>query len=249
MALHARAVSLGATAAVFVTLALTPWAPTARADMLDLLVDPVFDAVGSAAVPAADVGDVADGLAAAAPALPDPLAGVGSQIETLFVDLVQAITQGWINNPIGEAVDGVINTPFGYLLGRDLIGNGVEANAESLVNSSLLGSRFAFLGNMTDGGFLFGNGGDGAGGVAGFDGGVGYPGGSAGLIGDGGAGGMGAPGDAGGAGGNGGVLIGDGGDGGDGGAGYQGGAGGDGGAGGHGGLIGSSGANGAPGAA
>lgn len=264
-------------AGAFVVTAMTPLAPapTAHADIVDLLIDSLADAAdagSSAAVPFA--GNASGDLATAVPAVS------GSAL----ADVVNAVTQGletisqaWITNPIGEAVDGLINAPFGALFGRDLIGNGVEVNAESLLNTSLLGKSGSF-GNFTDGGFLIGNGGNGAGGVSEFEGGVGYPGGSAGLFGDGGAGGMGAPGDAGGAGGNGGllignggaggpggasdaagvaggaggaggraVLIGNGGDGGAGGAGYEGSAGGVGGPAGHGGLIGQDGAPGTAG--
>jgi hypothetical protein len=271
---HARAVGVGLAAGVF-----TVSAPTAHADILDLLIDPLADAGSSAAFPFAEAGNASDALAAAVPALSDQFGRGAEPADAVnaVTQGVEAISQAWINNPIGEAVDGLINAPFAVLFGRDLIGNGVEVNAESLLNTSLLGKSGSF-GNFTDGGFLIGNGGNGAGGVAEFEGGVGYPGGSAGLFGDGGGGGMGAPGDAGGAGGNGGllignggaggaggasdavgvaggaggagghaVLIGNGGDGGAGGAGYDGSAGGPGGLAGHGGLIGHAGAPGSNG--
>jgi hypothetical protein len=97
----------------------------------------------------------------------------------------------------------VINAPTNFLLGRPLIGDGVNGTATNP--------------NGGAGGFLFGNGGNGfsqsaSPGVAG------GAGGAAGLIGNGGLGGAGGAGAAGGAGGHGGYLYGNGGSGGGGGA-------------------------------
>ncbi|HEU4360321.1 MAG TPA: PecA family PE domain-processing aspartic protease [Mycobacterium sp.] len=147
------------------------------------------------------------------------------------------------DNPLFD----LVNAPFVLLFGRDLIGDGLSIGAAipivggtwEGVNTSLLGGLLPFLGNLGDGGFLSGNGGDAAelSGTAGV-----YDGGNAFLFGNGGDGSAGATGAqgtfadggdgegaAGGAGGNGGN------------AGWLYGAGGSGGAGGDGG-------NGAPGA-
>ena len=129
---------------------------------------------------------------------------------------------------------GAINAPTQALLGRPLIGNGVDGAAGTGQDG-------------TPGGLLYGNGGNGGSGAAGLAGGHG---GDAGLIGNGGNGGQGGAGvgsataGAGGAGGSAG-LIGNGGNGGNGGSGVNPGAGGIGGAGGQ--LSGHAGANGAQG--
>ena len=129
-----------------------------------------------------------------------------------------------------QTVLGVINAPTELLLGRPLLGNGVNGTAASP--------------NGQAGGLLFGNGGTGfsetASGVAG------GAGGAAGLLGNGGAGGTGGASAAGGAGGHGGWLFGTGGTGGQGGAGTSGGLGG---AGGNAGLFGPGGAGGTGGGA
>ncbi len=168
----------------------------------------------------ADLAEVAAVPAAAASS--SSLAGLDASVANAFTtyidDPIQAAVQAWINSPLGEEVDPVINLPFVALFGRDLIGNGITVDANDTVNDSPIGGLDPSLfGNVTDGGFLAGDGGNGAPGTYGGDGGVGFSGGDAGLIGDGGAGGMGAPGDAGGAGGTGGSLLGDGGAGGAGG--------------------------------
>jgi hypothetical protein len=85
----------------------------------------------------------------------------------------------------------VVNAPTELLLGRPLIGDGVDA--------SVAGGRGG------DGGLLFGNGGRGAAGASGQPGGAG---GDAGLLGNGGAGGNGGTGAPGGAGGRAGLLFG-----------------------------------------
>jgi len=130
---------------------------------------------------------------------------------------------------VADDVLGVVNAPTELLLGRPLLGNGVNGTAASP--------------NGQAGGLLFGNGGTGfsetASGVAG------GAGGAAGLLGNGGAGGTGGASAAGGAGGHGGWLFGNGGTGGQGGAGASGGLGG---AGGNAGLFGPGGAGGTGGA-
>ena len=98
----------------------------------------------------------------------------------------------------------VINAPSNALLGRPLIGNGIDGTAANP--------------NGGAGGLLFGNGGNGFSAAA-HPGVAGGAGGAAGLMGNGGLGGAGGAGAAGGHGGNGGFLFGAGGAGGQGGAG------------------------------
>ncbi|WP_343602222.1 PecA family PE domain-processing aspartic protease [Mycobacterium sp.] len=199
------------------TVAVTPLAaaPAAHADIFDLLVDPVMGAVDAGSSAAAPVLDAAAGSAAdVSSALAAASGGLEQSIQSLIVDSAVGLSQAYITSPVGEVIDGVVNAPSVFLFGRDLIGNGVEAGAATVGNDSLIGGLAPQLfGNLTDGGYLAGNGGDGAAGVAGVDGGDGFAGGSAGLIGDGGTGGDAATGGAGGAGGDAG-LIGNGGDGG-----------------------------------
>src|ERR1700744_4148644 len=102
-----------------------------------------------------------------------------------------------------QDVLGVINAPTETLVGRPLIGNGINAAAGT-----------GHAGGA--GGLLIGNGGNGGSGAAGQTGGAG---GAAGLFGNGGIGGAGGAGATGGAGGTGGFLLGNGGAGGIGGAG------------------------------
>ncbi|KAA8946910.1 MAG: hypothetical protein F6Q13_18105, partial [Mycobacterium sp.] len=175
----ARVVGVGATAGAFWAAAMGAGAPEARADLLDAVLDPLMGAAAAAGAglsdasgPAADAGTVAASLGG----LDAVLAGLVQELNAT----VNGLAQDWITNPIGSAVDSVVNAPSVFLFGRDLIGNGI--NDFTGANTSLLGSSGMF-GNLSDGGFLVGNGGTG---VAGIDGGTGGVGGSAGLIGDGG---------------------------------------------------------------
>ncbi|WP_407688842.1 cellulase family glycosylhydrolase [Mycobacterium sp. HUMS_1102779] len=254
-----RVAGAGAITSVLAVAAMTPGVgmPAARADVLDLIIDPLVNAVGTGVAGALDAGAVDAGVltadlgvasadaTAAGAQLNSTLVAVSNQLDVAL----NAAGQDYITGPVGQTVDPAVNGPTVFLFGRDLIGNGV--NGFSGPNDSVFGSSGQF-GNLGDGGFLLGNGGAGAPGVAGVDHGIGAAGGSAGLIGDGGLGGAGVDGGAGGAGGAGGLLIGDGGPGGlgaDGVAGVNGGAGGFGGAGGAGGLlIGNGGAGGGGGA-
>ena len=128
-----------------------------------------------------------------------------------------------------DGVSGVINAPTELLLGRPLLGNGVNGTAASP--------------NGQAGGLLIGSGGAGYSSTT--PGVAGGAGGGAGLIGNGGPGGLGGAGAAGGAGGHGGWLVGYGGSGGTGGSGSTTSmSGGLGGSGGTAGLIGSGGAGG-----
>lgn len=143
-----------------------------------------------------------------------PLAALGSAVSTGFQTVVygpiHTIGEGWINSPIGRALDPILNAPTDALFGRDLIGNGANGIAAAPTGGA--------------GGFLFGDGGAGYTPTGG--GGAGGNGGNAGLIGNGGIGGAGFGGGAGGRGGTGGLLMGNGGLGGGGGVGANGGAGG-----------------------
>lgn len=168
-------------------------------------------------------------------ALPAPreLFNVADLVGQLIYTPLHTGVAAWIDSPFGEWADEVINAPFTFLFGRDLIGDGSDAFDGG--NDSVFGQWGGF-GDAGDGGFLFGDGGAGAAG--------GGDGGAAGFFGDGGAGGPGADGADGGDGGAGGWFMGVGGVGGDGGAG-----GGDGGAGGDGGLLFGRGGDGGPGGA
>jgi len=117
------------------------------------------------------VGDVGGVVGAEAGASAGVLGGLDAVLVGLVGDLntaVSGVVQGWISGPIGQLVDPVINEPSVVLVGRDVIGNGVDDFTGA--NTSLLGSSGIF-GNLGDGGFLAGNGGTGVTGVAGVDGG------------------------------------------------------------------------------
>ena len=152
--------------------------------------------------------DTAVSALAATPRASSPAALVG----VVGYDPIHDLAQTWITSPVGQAVDGLINT----LAGSYVIGNGSAGTAEHPDGGA--------------GGWLMGDGG------AGWDstvaGKAGGAGGTAGLLGNGGPGGAGGAGAAGGVGGGGGLLMGVGGHGGGGGAGASGARGGAGGAGG-----------------
>ncbi|HEX7322137.1 MAG TPA: hypothetical protein VF299_04260, partial [Mycobacterium sp.] len=197
------------------------------------------------------VEDLLGGAAGAAAALPQAVpTDWGNSLVALEVNVAEwyhddfylpmhAAVENFINN--SEGLTTLINQPFVALFGRDLIGNGITAGDTIAgtdtvwdgTNGSLFGGS-GWLGDLHDGGFLFGDGGAGADGAAGA---MGEAGGSAGMFGNGGVGGVGADGATGGHGGSGGWLFGDGGAGGTGGAGYAGQAGGTGGGGGYAGIL------------
>jgi len=136
-----------------------------------------------------------------------PLAAINSFVaagfQTVVYGPVHTAGQTWINSPVGQTIDPIIDAPTHLLFGRDLIGNGAAGTAASPTGGA--------------GGFLFGDGGAGYTQTSG-TGAVGGNGGNAGLIGTGGAGGGGFGGGTGGTGGVGGWLMGNGGLGGAGGA-------------------------------
>lgn len=127
-----------------------------------------------------------------------PAAVVGAPL----YDPIHDAAQAWIASPIGEVVDGFINTATGTYV----IGNGAAGTAENPDGGA--------------GGWLLGDGG--AGWHSTEAGEAGGAGGAAGLLGNGGTGGQGGAGAAGGAGGAGGLLMGIGGLGGNGGSGTSG---------------------------
>ncbi|ORB92928.1 PE family protein, partial [Mycobacterium persicum] len=127
-----------------------------------------------------------------------------SRQAALFHDqFVHALSTGALMYASAESINAdplqglfnMVNAPTQALLGRPLIGNGVDGTPGTGANGGA-------------GGLLFGNGGAGGSGAAGQDGGAG---GAAGLIGNGGIGGAGGAGAAGGTGGAGGWLWGNGG--------------------------------------
>ncbi|MBS9536243.1 hypothetical protein KIH27_21930, partial [Mycobacterium sp. M1] len=190
-----RVAASGSAVAAFLAFGLTPLAGApAQADLEDLFTIIDADLFGTAADPV-NLFDPADVMAA-------------------FTNLHTGL-EGWLADPSNAALIDQINQPWEQLFGRDLIGNGVDGFTGA--NTSLLG--WMGLGNLGDGGFLFGDGGTGAAGATGGD---------AGMFGDGGAGGEGvaatatSDAGAGGTGGAGGWLYGDGGAGGQGGTGLAG---------------------------
>ena len=175
-----RLISAGMTTGAFLAAGLAPisLAPAAHADLWDLFVDPIGDVlVGGQATDA--FGDFADLGVALGSADAGPLD---------FWQSINDSVQDWLASASGMQLAEMINQPFVYLFGRDLIGNGLDDFTDA--NTSLLGSTGMF-GDLGDGGFLFGNGGAVAAGEAGVNDGVGWAGGSAGLFGDGGDGGTG----------------------------------------------------------
>ncbi|WP_293056719.1 cellulase family glycosylhydrolase [Mycobacterium sp.] len=219
---------LGVAAGALLGVGMTPPAavPSARADVLDTVIDQILAPVMDAATNTVN-GDAvlnpATWDAAVASILSDGAGGSAAQPAFSAANLTVAVQQSvytplhtdaedWINSAVGHQVDGFINT----VLGSYAIGNGTAGTQADPTGGA--------------GGWLFGDGGPGWNstetGVAG------GAGGAAGLFGTGGAGGDGGAGAAGGAGGSGGWLMGIGGAGGNGGAdaagGGAGGAGGDG---------------------
>ena len=65
--------------------------------------------------------------------------------QTLVYGPIHAVGEAWINSPIGQALDPIINAPTEALLGRALIGNGAPGTATAP--------------NGGAGGLLFGDGG------------------------------------------------------------------------------------------
>jgi hypothetical protein len=195
-------------------------------------------AVRTTGLAAAGADEVSAAVAALFGGFGQEFQALSAQAGAFHQQFVQALSLGAGSYQAAEAASvsplqtvlGVINAPTELLLGRPLLGNGVNGTAASP--------------NGQAGGLLFGNGGTGfsetASGVAG------GAGGAAGLLGNGGAGGTGGASAAGGAGGHGGWLFGTGGTGGQGGAGTSGGLGG---AGGSAGLFGAGGAGGTGGGA
>ena len=195
-------------------------------------------AVPTTGLAAAGADEVSAAVAALFGGFGQEFQALSAQAGAFHQQFVQALSLGAGSYQAAEAASvsplqtvlGVINAPTELLLGRPLLGNGVNGTAASP--------------NGQAGGLLFGNGGTGfsetASGVAG------GAGGAAGLLGNGGAGGTGGASAAGGAGGHGGWLFGTGGTGGQGGAGTSGGLGG---AGGNAGLFGPGGAGGTGGGA
>ena len=189
----------GALSAVSLAAGLTPNAPTTPAAMPGvwaLMAWTRRQGQPSAATnPVAASSVVATAPLAATPTTPGNLTDV---VNALIYQMVHTTLETWIHNPLGAAVDGVING----ISGQYLIGDGTDGTLAHPDGGN--------------GGLLFGDGGKGFSGVA--SGTVGGHGGNAGLIGDGGIGGAGGAGMNGGGGGNGGTLLGIGGGGGNGGS-------------------------------
>ncbi|KAA8967658.1 PGRS repeat-containing protein, partial [Mycobacterium sp.] len=234
---HYGVLDLGVAAAAVLAAQLGPAviAAPAKADIVDLVIGPITNALdsvadlpGSAGASVGALSTPADSLAAAmlpsvpsdrvadlaVPAAPIDAGAVAAADSSLANTVVQAIYlefynlgRAWMSSSIGSAVDSVINFPTSALFHVDLIGNGAPGTETDP--------------NGGAGGILFGDGGAGYSsttpGVA-----IGN-GGNAGLIGN--AVVASNAGAAGGNGGSGGLLFGQGGDGGNGGAGSAGGVG------------------------
>ncbi|MGB3523944.1 MAG: PGRS repeat-containing protein, partial [Mycobacterium sp.] len=209
MSYRNRMIGTGSAVAAFLAFGMTPLAPApaAQADFEDLFS---FDWL----VPAAADVDVPGSADAFDMSAMFGDFNVATLFDQMFYSPLHMVTEFWINNPLGEMVNGAINA----ISGQYLIGDGLDGTAENPDGGH--------------GGLWFGDGGAGWNSdVAGV---VGGNGGNAIGFGNGGDGGDGGAGAAGGNGGIGGVWMGHGGDGGAGGiatlAGGFGGAGGDGGA-------------------
>lgn len=182
-----------------------------------------------------------------------------SMLNNFYTPIHDAV-EDWIGH--SQPLLNVLNQPFVELLGRDLIGNGIQVgtvdpatgeifdgtNHSMLIEGLGLG-KIADFGSLHDGGFLFGDGAAGsAGGTENNPSNAGLDGGGGGIFGNGGAGGAGIDGSPGGEGGMGGWLMGNGGAGGAGGGGGPGYSGGSGASGGPAFIFGNGGGGGAGGA-
>ncbi|HEU0190249.1 MAG TPA: cellulase family glycosylhydrolase [Mycobacterium sp.] len=198
-------------------------APSARADVVDDVIDQALSPSADAATSALAEGDAGYAFTA------DLIAWTQQYI----YNPMHTEIENWIGSDLGAQVDAVINK----LAGSDVIGNGTAGTAahpDGGAGGSLFGDGGAGW-NSTEAGVaggnggaagVFGTGGAGGEGGAGAAGGAGGTGGSwMGIGGAGGTGGEGAPGAAGGSGGDGGSATGMFGIGGDGGAGGDSGAG------------------------
>ena len=225
-----RVVGFSTGAGAFLTFGLTALtdAPSAQADELDLIFEPIINSLASidptlgadlASMAASFDPTFAGDQAATAAAIADPSAvqaaaspDFGQLFNEFMYTPIHTAEQDWITSQFGTQVDNSINTTFG----QDIIGNGAPGTEADPTGGA--------------GGLLFGDGGNGwdstEAGVAGGNGG------DAGLIGTGGDGGAGGAGAAGGDGGAGGTFMGNGGNGGNGGTGVADGIGGHGGDGG-----------------
>src|SRR5580704_12865741 len=247
-------IGLGGGAGAFLALGLAPLAnvPHAKADVLDAILDPLINSLGSVdPTLAVDLGSLVASfdptfsdaglaaLSASDAALPAADAAQVSDltqlINTEFYQPAEQAGQAWINSSTGEAFDNSLNTFWQDIGGQGiLIGNGADGvGGGSLAEATGGAGATDAAGQGGAGGLAyFGDGGDGG---AGADGGAGGAGGDTGLGigGDGGTGGAGSFADGGdgngGAGGAGGdataFCFGIGGDGGDGGGGGAGGEG------------------------
>ena len=215
-----RVVGIAAATGAFLTFGLAPLVspPPAQADfddVIDAAIAPFLDSTAGGldwdAVFSPTAWDTfwtpahwdtilteLAGAALAGPALADP----NTLLLQYFYTPIHTGIEDWIHSDLGQQVNNLINQPFLTLTGRALIGDGIDGTADHH--------------NGTDGGWLFGDGGNGW--HATESGGIGGAGGNAGMFGNGGNGGNGADGGLGGNGGdggNGGWLMGNGGTGGD----------------------------------
>ncbi|WP_233428655.1 cellulase family glycosylhydrolase [Mycolicibacter heraklionensis] len=218
--LNSHAIGVAATAGAVLTFGLAPMvtAPAAQADFddaIDAAFAPFLDATTNAldwdAVLSPSAWDTflapthwdtvlteLAGTALAGPAVADP----NTVLLQYFYTPIHNGIEDWINSDVGQQLNNLINQPVLALTGRALIGDGIDGTAEHH--------------DGTDGGWLFGDGGNGWSNTE--SGGAGGAGGNAGMFGNGGDGGNGADGGLGahgGDGGNGGWLMGNGGTGGD----------------------------------
>src|SRR5690625_387895 len=172
-----RLVGAGSTVAAFLAFGMAPLAtaPSARADIdLDWLTD-LFTPVADTAAgwdtsdwdsSAWDISSWFDGAGPGLAAASDSSFDMTSLWNTLIYQPLHTAVEAWIENPANASTIDMINS---WDPDDMVIGNGLDGMTEG--NDSI---------NGTDGGWLFGDGGDGVDGGAGGD---------AGLIGNGGAGG------------------------------------------------------------
>ncbi|MCV7328589.1 hypothetical protein H7J81_00560, partial [Mycobacterium cookii] len=254
------AFGLGGSAGAFLAFGLSPLAaaPQARADGLDVIIDPIINSVLHSVTsfdallgidPTAGLTSATD-AASAAPGgwetlfadlgnnFTNPVSDAGtaaSATDTSLNSFWQGLEQDWINSSFGSHIDASLNSYYDQV---DPAASSASGACGLICNGSDgVGGGSLTAADGQGGGIFFGNGGNGATDALG----QGGTGGDAGAWGNGGDGGAGANGGDGGAGGNAGTFFGNAGSGGNGGAGVAGGigqVGGDGGAGGNAGTVG-----------
>ncbi len=148
-----RVIGASSSIGAFLAAAMTPLAPPARADVIDVIIDPLISAGQQALTGLTDLapgidpgggwdltgiaaGDGVGGFGLSAGASAEPLAALGPEpsvaglYDTLFYQPVHTVDQAWINSAFGTAVDNSLNDFFREIGGQGiLIGNGDPGTA------------------------------------------------------------------------------------------------------------------------